>query len=97
MARVTLVKTLRGCAIAEWEDRYDVMLDGQLFDQLYFNMTGYVGYLPSATTGVKHTIGERGVSAYKSEVARLNREFTELGAGRTVRDRSDEHPKKNSP
>ncbi len=69
---VKLVKTRRGCEPFEKEDRYDVLVDGALFDQLYFNLRGYVGYLPTENGG-RLTIGERGISAYRSEVARINR------------------------
>ena len=73
---IKLIETRRGCAIAERESRYDVMLDGALFDQLYYNMTGYVGYLPTPE-GHRLMLPERGISAYKAEVAKLNREFAE--------------------
>lgn len=66
----------------EKEDRYDVMLDGNLFYQLYFNLRGYVGYLPSPpeNPGDKPgnlTIGEKGISVYKKEVVKLNKEWAE--------------------
>lgn len=71
---ITLVKTRQGCSPLEVEPRYNVMLNGVLFDQLYFNLKGYVGYLPTPE-GRKLTIGERGISAYKKEIARLNKEL----------------------
>lgn len=74
MKAIKLVETRRGCAIMEREPRYDVLLNGQLFDQLYFNLTGYVGYLPTPE-GRKLTIGEKAISVYRKEVARLNKEF----------------------
>lgn len=85
MPAIKLVKTRRGCEMMEREDRYDVMLNGVLFFQLYYNMRGYVGYLPSPPSdgGVKPgnlTIGERGISAYKAEVAKLNKEWAEHDA-----------------
>lgn len=80
---IVLVQTRRGCQMMEKEDRYDVMFNGELFDQLYFNMRGYVGYLPSPpdTPGgkpMKMNIGEKGISAFKKEVANLNKEWAAL-------------------
>jgi hypothetical protein len=50
------------------------MLHGQKVDQLYFNMKGYVGYLPTPD-GAKLDIGEKSISVFRREVAALNREF----------------------
>jgi hypothetical protein len=50
------------------------MLNGQKVDELYFNLKGYVGYLP-APSGAKLDIGEKSISAFRREVAALNREF----------------------
>jgi len=57
----------------ETKMRYDVVLNGQVVGDLYFNMTGYVGYLPTPE-GRKLDIGERGISAFRREIAALNRE-----------------------
>ena len=81
MKRIKLVETRRGCQILEKESRYDVLLDGKLFDQLYYNMRGYVGYLPAPRedgTAIRLTIGERGIAAYRKEVAGLNKEWATL-------------------
>lgn len=69
-----LIKTRRGCAICETTPRYDVELDGKIVGQLYFNLRGYVGGLPQPD-GVNLYIGECGITEYKREVAKLNREF----------------------
>lgn len=79
MKTITLVKTRKGCC--EKEDRYHVMFEGEFFAELYFNMTGYVGYLPAPKedgTPINLTIGERGISAYKKEIAQLNKEWAAL-------------------
>jgi hypothetical protein len=55
--------------------RYDVLVDGKLFAQLYFNMKGYVGTLP-LPDGSRLDIGERSITEYRKEVAKLNREST---------------------
>jgi hypothetical protein len=71
---IALVENLRARAICETTPRYDVMLHGQKVDQLYFNMKGYVGYLPTPD-GAKLDIGEKSISVFRREVAALNREF----------------------
>jgi hypothetical protein len=53
--------------------RYDVLLNGQKVGQLYFNMRGYRGDLP-LPDGTKLDIGEKSISAFKREVALINRE-----------------------
>ena len=73
---ITLVATRNGCAIMEKESRYDVLLHGKKVGQLYFNMRGYVGTLPTPR-GTQLTIGERGISAYRKAVAQLNKEWAE--------------------
>lgn len=69
-----LIKTRRGCEICETTPRYDVELDGKVVSQLWFNTRGYVGSLPQPD-GVPLYIGERGITEYNREVAKLNREF----------------------
>ena len=73
---IELVETRNGCAIMEKEPRYDVLLHGKKIGQLYFNMRGYVGTLPTPR-GAQLNIGERGISAYRKAVAQLNREWAE--------------------
>ncbi len=60
-------------AICEREMRYDVLVNGQFHGDLYFNMKGYVGALP-LPDGSRLNIGERGISAYKAEIRRINKE-----------------------
>lgn len=70
---IKLVKTTRGCHMLERTPRYDVLVDGKLHDQLYFNTRGYVGTLP-LPDGSKLDIGECSITEYRKEVAKLNRE-----------------------
>lgn len=60
----------------ETHSRYKVLLRGQTVGELYFNMRGYVGTLPTPR-GSELYIGERGISAYRKAVAQLNREWAE--------------------
>jgi hypothetical protein len=73
-----LVKTRRGCAMMETTDRYDVVLNGAIVGQLFHNIIGYVGTLPLPEGG-NLSIGERSITEYKREVAKLNREFKAKG------------------
>jgi hypothetical protein len=73
---IVLVETRNGCAIMEKEPRYDVLLHGKKVGQLYFNVRGYVGTLPTPR-GTHLCIGERGISDYRKAVAQLNREWAE--------------------
>lgn len=53
--------------------RYDVLLNGEPVSELYFNMRGYRGTLPlPGDTFID--IGERPLSEYRREIARINRE-----------------------
>ena len=77
---IQLVENRKDRAMLEKESRWDVLLNGIKFGQLYFNMRGYVGYLPTPpsegqTTPGKLTIGEKGLRAYRKEVAQLNQEW----------------------
>lgn len=80
---IQLVQTRSGCAIAESTPRYDVLLHGQKVGQLYFNMAGYVGTLPLPHSRKLH-MPEAGISVYKREVARLNREWAAFEAGQAT-------------
>ena len=71
---IQLVENLKDRSMMEAESRFDVMLNGKLFYQLYFNMTGYCGYLP-LPGGRRLDIGERPISVFRKEIARLNREY----------------------
>lgn len=82
---VQIVETRRGMAFMETKPRYDVMLNGKLFLQLYFNMRGYAGYLPVPPSADSENqnrptclqVGEKGISAYKKELGRVNKEWAE--------------------
>lgn len=63
--------------ILEREDRYGVLLNGNQVGELYYNMTGYRGALPTVS-GAHFDIGERGISAWKKLAAELNREAKHL-------------------
>lgn len=52
---------------------FDLLLNGKVVGELYYNMTGYVGTLPQPD-GTGLIIGEKGISAYRAEIARINRE-----------------------
>lgn len=71
---IALVETRTGCEICEKESRYDVLLHGKKVGQLYFNLRGYVGTLPTPS-GAQLCIGERTIAAYRKAVAQLNREW----------------------
>jgi len=75
---IELVETRRGCAILESTPRYEIRLNGKRWGELHFNMRGYTGYLP-LPNGHVLDIGERGISAFRKEVAKLNREWADAG------------------
>lgn len=68
-------------SICETKMRYDVLLNGEYFDGLYFNMRGYVGLLP-LPDGHKFNIGERGISVFRAEIRTINREAKQTLQGR---------------
>lgn len=76
---VTIKEAPHRRAICETDMRYEVFLNGILFDQIYFNMTGYCGYLP-LPDGTKLCLPESGISNYRREVAWINREAKALPA-----------------
>jgi hypothetical protein len=87
---IELIETRQGCAILEEKPRYIVMFRGQRYGELYFNMTGYTGcYLPSpgpkSDEPVRFYIGERGISAYRREIAKFNRAWAEFDKNSTKR------------
>ena len=71
-AAITLVENRRDMAMCETTPRYDVMLNGQKYDQLYFNIRGYCGILPYPGGGSMN-VNECSISAVRSEVKRLNK------------------------
>jgi hypothetical protein len=64
-------------SICETSMVYEIFFDGKVFDVLYFNTRGYVGYLPMPC-GSKMNIGEKSLSAYVKEIRLLNKEFKSL-------------------
>lgn len=71
---IELIETTRGREMCETTPRYNVLLHGVVVGQLWYNMRGFVGYLPTPD-GMKLDIGEKGISAFRREVVRLNKEF----------------------
>lgn len=62
--------------LLERHPRYDVLLNGESTGELYYNVKGYVGTLPTIS-GARLDIGERPISAFRREAAILNREAKE--------------------
>ncbi len=52
---------------------YNLLLNGDVVREVYSNMTGYVGTLPQPD-GTGFNPGEAGISAYRAEIARINRD-----------------------
>ncbi len=52
---------------------YDMLVNGEVVGEVYYNLTGYVGSLPQQN-GPALTVGEQGISVYRAEIARINRE-----------------------
>ncbi len=77
---IKLAETRNGCAICEPQPRYDVLLHGKKVGQLYFNLRGYVGTLPTPS-GSQLYIGECGIGAYRKAVAQLNKEWADADKG----------------
>lgn len=75
--RLRLVEAPNKRAMCETKMRYDVVLDGQCTDTLYFNLTGYLGSLPSPK-GKSISLGEVSLLEYRKEIALLNKEFDAL-------------------
>jgi hypothetical protein len=71
---IELIETRQGCEMMEATPRYNVMLEGVKVGQLYYNMRGYVGNLPTPD-GHNLYVPEGGIARFRREAARLNREF----------------------
>ena len=71
---IELIETRQGCEMLESTPRYNVMLRGVKVDQLFYNMRGYVGNLPTPD-GSSLYVPESGIARFRREVAKLNREF----------------------
>ena len=70
-------------AIAQTIPDYDVIFRGDKWGKLYFNMSGYVGYLPCPKSDggcISLVIGEVALSTYRREIASLNLEWAALDA-----------------
>lgn len=75
MSKVKHQITLRekpGRHMLERQPRYDVLLNGEPVSELYYNMRGYRGALPTVRGGWMD-IGERGISAWRKEAAWQNK------------------------
>ena len=72
-------------AMMERQPRYMIRLHGKDWGELYFNMRGYVAEkgipVPSqrGSGAASLEIGEKGLSAFKMEIARANREWSDAG------------------
>ncbi|WP_137917061.1 hypothetical protein [Hydrogenophaga sp. 2FB] len=62
-------------SLAESNMRYEVLLNGKHFDELYFNIRGYVGALPTPE-GKRLVLPESSITKFRGEIAKLNREFS---------------------
>lgn len=70
----------------EKKPRYDVLVNGIRKGELYFNMRGYRGALPDVH-GCMQDLGEAPLSAYRRQVAALNRE-AQVELAKAAEDRS---------
>ena len=71
---IELIETRQGCEIMETTPRYNVMLHGVKVEQLWWNLKGFVGNLPTPD-GSSLYVPESGISRFRREAAKLNREF----------------------
>ncbi len=72
--KLKLVENLRARSICETKPRYDLYLNEAKIGQLDFNMRGYCGaLLPQPDSEYGLDIGECSISAWRKEIARLNR------------------------
>lgn len=71
---IELIETRQGCEIMETTPRYNVMLHGVKVEQLWWNLKGFVGNLPTPD-GSSLYVPESGIARFRREVAKLNREF----------------------
>ena len=71
---IELIETRQGCEMMETTPRYNVMLHGVKVEQLWWNLKGFVGNLPTPD-GSSLYVPESGIARFRREVAKLNREF----------------------
>jgi hypothetical protein len=60
-------------AMCETRMRYEILLNGEVYGDLYFNLTGYRGVLPLPGDR-RLDIGEQPISAFRAEISRINKE-----------------------
>ncbi len=65
--------------ILQTEPDFDILLNGEKFGTLTYNMTGYIGSLPLPEGG-NLAMGEISLSAYRREISYLHREAKKVGA-----------------
>lgn len=73
--RLTLVEEPHKRAMLETKMRYAIHVDGVKKAELYYNMRGYCCNpgIPLYSGGFRD-IGERSITAFRKEIAKLNRE-----------------------
>lgn len=80
MAAITLEES-KNRAICETTKRYWVLLYGEQFDELFWNIKGYRGALPVPSESDKRAIlevGEWSLTRVKKEIRELNKEWAEF-------------------
>lgn len=70
---VSLREAPHKMAMLETKMRYDVLLNGEYWGDLYFNTRGYCGYLP-LPGGKRFDPGEISLSNFKKEIQKINKE-----------------------
>lgn len=70
---VSLREAPHRMAIAEPSMRYDVLLNGNVVGELYFNIHGYVGTLP-LPNGKQLALPESSIGRFQREIRHINRE-----------------------
>lgn len=78
--KIKLVETRRGCEMLERTPRFDVLVDGKFYSQLYFNMRGYCGQLPAPSTdrpgeSICVPLSDEKIGAIKRLASILNKEW----------------------
>jgi len=54
---------------------YYIAVNGTRWGEVYYNLRGYCGYIPTSSETALLDVGEKGVSVYKREISRVNAEF----------------------
>jgi hypothetical protein len=76
---IELIETRQGCEMMETTKRFNVMLHGVKVEQLWWNMKGYVGNLPTPD-GLSLYVPEGSLASFRREITKLNREFAAAAA-----------------